>query len=72
MGTQAKPRSLAYLNERYPELASRFPILGEFPSPEGPSLSYTQWEAWLALLHNHKLLICVPTPAPCGRKVSQH
>jgi tetratricopeptide (TPR) repeat protein len=62
LGSQAKPRSLAYLNERYPELASRFPILGEFLSPEGPSLSYTQWEAWLALLHGRKLLICVPSP----------
>ena len=62
LGSQAKPRSLAYLNERYPELASRFPILGEFLSPEVPSLSYTQWEAWLALLHGRKLLICVPSP----------
>jgi tetratricopeptide (TPR) repeat protein len=62
LGSQAKPRSLAYLNNRYPELASRFSVLGEFLSPEGPSLSYTQWEAWLALLHGRKLLICVPTP----------
>ncbi len=25
------------------------------------SLSYTQWEAWLAVLHDRKLLICTPT-----------
>jgi Tfp pilus assembly protein PilF len=61
-GSQAKPRSLAYLNKQYPDLSSRFPALGGFLSPEGPSLSYTQWEAWLALLHGRKLLICVPSP----------
>jgi tetratricopeptide (TPR) repeat protein len=61
-GSQAKPRSLAYLNKQYPDLSSRFPALGEYLSPEGPSLSYTQWEAWLALLHGRKLLICVPSP----------
>jgi tetratricopeptide (TPR) repeat protein len=62
LGSQAKPRSLAYLNKQYPDLSSRFPALGEFLSPEGPSLSYTQWEAWLALLHGRKLLICAPSP----------
>ena len=62
LGSQAKPRSLAYLDKQYPDLSSRFPALGEFLSPEGPSLSYTQWEAWLALLHGRKLLICVPSP----------
>ncbi|MEY4806680.1 MAG: hypothetical protein RLZZ206_1069, partial [Cyanobacteriota bacterium] len=62
LGSLAKPRSLAYLNEHYHELVSRFPALVGFLSPEGPSLSYTQWEAWLALLHGRKLLICVPTP----------
>ena len=58
----AKPRSLTYLNEHYPDLASRLPPLGGFLAADGPSLSYTQWEAWLALLHGRKLLICVPTP----------
>ena len=61
LGSLAKPRSLAYLNEHYPYLGSRFPPLGGFLAAEGPSLSYTQWEAWLALLHGRKLLICVPT-----------
>jgi tetratricopeptide (TPR) repeat protein len=62
LGSLAKPRSLAYLNEHYPDLASRLPPLGGFLAADGPSLSYTQWEAWLALLHGRKLLICVPTP----------
>ncbi len=62
VGSLAKPRSIDYLNEHYPELASHFPALAGFLSPDGPSLSYTQWEAWLALLHGRKLLICVPTP----------
>jgi len=62
LGSLAKPRSLTYLNEHYPDLASRLPPLGGFLAADGPSLSYTQWEAWLALLHGRKLLICVPTP----------
>jgi tetratricopeptide (TPR) repeat protein len=62
LGSRAKPRSLAYLNEHYPDLASRLPPLGGFLAADGPSLSYTQWEACLALLHGRKLLICVPTP----------
>jgi tetratricopeptide (TPR) repeat protein len=62
LGSMAKPRSLAYVNEHYPDLASRLPPLGGFLAADGPSLSYTQWEAWLALLHGRKLLICVPTP----------
>jgi hypothetical protein len=40
-------------------LASRFP-LGEFLQPDGPSLIYTQWEAWLALLHHKPLFIATP------------
>ncbi len=62
LGSLVKPRSLTYLNEHYPDLASRLPPLGGFLAADGPSLSYTQWEAWLALLHGRKLLICVPTP----------
>jgi tetratricopeptide (TPR) repeat protein len=62
LGSLGKPRSLAYLNEHYPDLGSRLPPLGGFLAADGPSLSYTQWEAWLALLHGRKLLICVPTP----------
>lgn len=45
-GAMAKPQSVAAIASRYPELAS---------------LSYTQWEARLALLHGKKLYIATPS-----------
>jgi hypothetical protein len=51
---------VAAIAARYPELASRLP-LAEFLQPDGPSLSYTQWEAWLALLHRKKVYITTPS-----------
>lgn len=62
LGALAKPRSLQYLRETYPDLCEQFPDLAEFVRPDRPSLSYTQWEAWLALLHGRRLLICTPQP----------
>jgi hypothetical protein len=59
-GAMAKPQSVAAIAARYPELASRLP-LAEFLQPDGPSLSYTQWEAWLALLHRKKVYITTPS-----------
>jgi tetratricopeptide (TPR) repeat protein len=59
-GAMAKPQSVAAIASRYPELASRLP-LAEFLQPVGPSLSYTQWEAWLALWHGKKLYIATPS-----------
>jgi hypothetical protein len=58
-GALAKPQSVAAIASRYPELASRYP-LAEFLQPDGLSLSYTQWEAWLALRHDKKLFIATP------------
>jgi tetratricopeptide (TPR) repeat protein len=58
-GSMAKPQSVAAIASRYPELGSRYP-LAEFLQPGGPSLSYTQWEAWLALLHHKPLFIATP------------
>ncbi|MFM7641510.1 MAG: NB-ARC domain-containing protein, partial [Cyanobium sp.] len=58
-GAMAMAPSVAAIAQRYPELARRFP-LGEFLQPDGPSLSYTQWEAWLALLHGKPLFIATP------------
>ncbi len=67
-GALAKPQSVAAIAQRYPELASRLP-LAEFLQPEGPSLSYTQWEAWLALHHGKPLFIATPAPeAPRDQK----
>jgi tetratricopeptide (TPR) repeat protein len=61
-GAMAGPQSVAAIAARYPELASSFP-LAEFLQPDGPSLSYTQWEAWLALWHGKKLFIAIPDDA---------
>jgi tetratricopeptide (TPR) repeat protein len=58
-GALAKPQSVGAMAARYPQLASRYP-LAEFLQPGGPSLSYTQWEAWLALWHGKKLYIATP------------
>jgi len=58
-GAMAKPQSVEAIATRYPELASRLP-LAVFLGPDGPSLSYTQWEAWLALWHGKKLYIATP------------
>jgi tetratricopeptide (TPR) repeat protein len=60
-GAMAKTPSVAAIAQRYPELGSRYP-LAEFLQPDGPSLSYTQWEAWLALWHGKKLYIATPQP----------
>jgi hypothetical protein len=58
-GAMAKPQSVAAIAARYPEQASRL-RLAEFLQPDGPSLSYTQWEAWLALWHGKRLYIATP------------
>jgi tetratricopeptide (TPR) repeat protein len=41
---------------RHPDLAERLPPLGE-ALKNGVPISYTQWEAWLALYHDRPLLI---------------
>jgi hypothetical protein len=71
-GAMAKPQSVAAIAARYPELASRYPLT-EFLQPDGPSLSYTQWEAWLALWHGKKLYIATPSEgAPRDEKYQCH
>jgi hypothetical protein len=49
-GSPVEAPSLTAIKERYPDLAMRLP-LAEFLQAEGPKFPYTQWEAWLALLH---------------------
>ena len=58
-GAMAQAESVTVIRQRYPDFASRLPV-GPFLEPGGPPLSYTQWEAWLALYHNKKLIIAVP------------
>jgi hypothetical protein len=58
-GAMAKPKSVEVIRARYADQLKELPI-GEFLRPGGPSLSYTQWEAWLAVLHKKKLFIAIP------------
>ena len=60
-GSPAEAPSLTSIKERYPDLATRLPF-GEFLQADGPMLPYTQWEAWLPLLHGKRLFIATPTP----------
>jgi hypothetical protein len=67
-GSMANAPSVAATAATHPELASRFQ-LAEFMQPDGPCLSYTQWEAWLALLHGKRLFIAkAATEAPRDKR----
>lgn len=59
-GASAQAPSVALIRSRYPDFTSRLPVLEPFLEPNGPALSYTQWEAWLALYHRKMLIIAVP------------
>lgn len=59
-GGMALESSVAIIRQRYPDFVSRFPMLKPYIEAGGPTLSYTQWEAWLALYHERTLLIAVP------------
>ena len=57
-GAFAQEPSIELLRERYPEMPSRFPQLAQaLSSSNATRLSYTQWEAWLALYHRKPLII---------------
>jgi TolB-like protein len=55
------PTRLA-LQARYPDFAERLPALKVALETGDPPLSYTQWEAYLALYHRKPLLIATPEP----------
>ena len=59
-GALAQAPSVAAIRHRYPDLAGRLPVLGAFLDPGAPALSYTQWEAWLALYHDKMLIVATP------------
>lgn len=59
-GALAQAPSVAVIRHRYPDLADRLPVLGPFLDPGAPALSYTQWEAWLALYHGKVLIVAAP------------
>jgi tetratricopeptide (TPR) repeat protein len=72
-GAMASPSAVAAITERYPDLATRFPPLAETLSTGAPALSYTQWEAFLALYHRKVLIIATPADGaprdPTYRKI---
>jgi hypothetical protein len=53
-GSPARAQSLAATQERYPDLSEKLKPIAECLQPGGTPLSYTQWEAWLALLHGRR------------------
>ena len=68
-GASTSPTAVAAIRHRYPDLAERLPVLDPFLEPGAPALSYTQWEAWLALYHRKVLIIAEPQDgAPRGAK----
>ncbi len=58
-GSTPGGREQAALLAKYPDIAKELPPLGEALKDGG--LSYTQWEAWLALYHGRLLLIAKAT-----------
>jgi len=58
-GAWAKPPTLEAIKARYPDLAERLPTLKRSIENGEPLISYTQWEAYLAVYHRKTLLIAV-------------
>jgi hypothetical protein len=55
-GAYPSDRGLSALLAKYPDLPAKLPPLSAALN-DGVSVSYTQWEAWLALYHGKLLLI---------------
>lgn len=62
-GTGAVPEAVAVqkLLTAYPDFATRVPVLASLLAQADPGISYTQWEAWLAIYHQRPLFIYRPT-----------
>jgi len=50
------------LSNQHPDLAERLPPLASAAERDDPPISYTQWEAYLALYHQKPLIIAIPEP----------
>jgi hypothetical protein len=61
-GSWARPSTLQTLRERHRDLATRLPLLKPSLETDDPPLSYTQWEAYLAIYHHKMLIIALPEP----------
>src|SRR3954447_12027160 len=55
-GADPSSASVQAIRAKYADLADKLPPLGK-ALDEGTAISYTQWEAWLALYHDKVLLI---------------
>src|SRR3954454_16026102 len=65
-GAEANSASVQAIRSKYPELRDKLPPLGT-ALDEGAGISYTQWEAWLALYHGKMLLIAKATEGAAAR-----
>jgi hypothetical protein len=63
----ANPSAVRHLLEALSDL----PQALELDTVTLNALTYTQWEAWLAIYHRKKLFIAVPEPASYRRKVGR-
>ena len=61
-GAWAAPAALQTLKARYPDLAERLPAIKASLDNGHPPLSYTQWEAYLAVYHRKVLVIATAAP----------
>jgi hypothetical protein len=61
-GAWAGPANVRTLYARYPDLAERLPFLNPSLDFGEPPISYTQWEAYLAVYHGKSLVIALPEP----------
>jgi hypothetical protein len=61
-GSWAGTATLQALRARYSDLSDQLPPLKASLKCGEPPLSYTQWEAYLAVYHQMKLVIAVPEP----------
>jgi hypothetical protein len=50
-GSYPKSTEVAALLQKHPEFRNRIPCLKDVLEQNPPSLSYTQWESWLAIYH---------------------
>ena len=60
-GSAPTAREVAALRRKYPDLTAKLPPLAE-ALRDGAAVSYTQWEAWLALYHGKLLLTATAEP----------
>lgn len=58
-GSMANELSLLYIKNKYTDFGIRFPFLQSVLNNEA-GLSYTQWEAYLAIYHNKRLFVATP------------